>query len=319
MKDKSTYKSLLVLLFIFLILVSVFIFQGLDLKYIDFYLSRRITKIIAVILVSYAIGHSCVIFQTITENNILTPSVIGLDSLYMLIQTIVVFFFGSATLSMMEGWGNFLISVGIMIGCSFILFALLFRGEVKGLYYVILIGMICGSLFGGLTTFMQVILDPNEFSILQGKMFASFNKINESMLLICIITCIIILSISLKDFPKLDVILLGRENAINLGVTYQKTLLKSLMIIAVLVSVSTVLVGPITFLGLLTVSLSRKIVKSYKHSYQVAGASLLGCIALVGGLLVVERFVNYEVPISVIINFVGGIYFILLLLKERRT
>lgn len=317
MKKNTPLKNIMVLLAIFIILALFYLFQGLDPKYLEFYLDKRIVKVIVIILVSYAIGHSCVAFQTITGNNILTPSVMGLDSLYMLIQTVVVFFFGSKTLTMMAGWQNFLFSVVIMLGCSFLLFRLLFRGESQELYFLILTGMICGSLFSGLATFMQVILDPNEFSVLQGKMFASFNNVNENMLLVCIATSMAMLLISFKDLPKLDVVLLGRDNAINLGIPYKSLVLKNLMLIAVLVSISTVLVGPITFLGLITVSLSRRIIKTYKHAYQVGGAFLLGCIALTGGLLIVERLLNYEITINVIINFVGGIYFIYLLLKER--
>ena len=42
-----------------------------------------------------AIAYSTVIFQTITHNRILTPSIMGLDSLYLLVQTVVIFFLGS--------------------------------------------------------------------------------------------------------------------------------------------------------------------------------------------------------------------------------
>ena len=66
------------------------------------------------ILTGAAIAFSTIVFQTITNNKILTPSIIGLDSLYMLIQTFLVFAFGS-TSSLMSKNINFFISIGLMV------------------------------------------------------------------------------------------------------------------------------------------------------------------------------------------------------------
>ena len=45
---------------------------------------------------------------------------------------------------------------------------------------------------------------------------------------------------------------------------------------------------------------------------------LIGSIILIGGQLIAERIMNFDTPISVIINFLGGIYFIYLILKEGK-
>ncbi|MGL5086144.1 MAG: iron chelate uptake ABC transporter family permease subunit, partial [Clostridium sp.] len=81
----------------------------------------------------------------------------------------------------------------------------------------------------------------------------------------------------------------------------------------------TALVGPITFLGILVVNLSYEMMKSYKHSFIIPCSILISIIALVGGQFVVERILNYNSKISIIINFVGGIYFIYLLLKQNKN
>ncbi|MGV2687013.1 iron chelate uptake ABC transporter family permease subunit, partial [Clostridium perfringens] len=93
-----TYKAKLGLLAAAaIILVAVFLFIDLGGNW-DYALPRRIKKVLAIILTGGAIALSTTVFQTVTNNRILTPSVMGLDSLYVLIQTTVIFVFGSFTL-----------------------------------------------------------------------------------------------------------------------------------------------------------------------------------------------------------------------------
>ena len=306
----SNKKKIFILTILVLISCGLSLFLGINKDNIGFFLPRRATKLLAILLSSYCIGYSTVSFQTITNNRILTPSVIGLDSLYMFVQTIIVYFFGSKTLSMMSGYTNYFLSICFMIFFSLILFLILFLKENRNLYFLILAGMIVGNLFGGLSTFMQVILDPNEFLVLQGKMFASFSNINEDLLFISVLIILALFIISIRDYNTLDVLSLGKEHSINLGVKYNSFVLKNLIIITVLISVSTALTGPITFLGILVASIARELMKTYKHTYRITRAVLIGCFALVFGQFLVEKIFRFITTVSVIINFIGGVYFI---------
>lgn len=315
---KSSLRILLLFLLLDILVIGTFLFLGITSENIDFYLPKRMIKIIAVVITSYSIGYSSVSFQTITNNRILTPSVMGLDSLYLFIQTIVVFFFGSKQLAIMTGYSNYFISISIMICAACILFLLLFQGEGRKVYILVLTGMIMGGLFNGLATFMQVLLDPNEFSVLEGRMFASFNNINSDLIFISTIIIVTLLILTMRDIPCLDVLSLGTNHAISLGVNYKGLVLKTLIVSSVLISVSTALVGPITFLGILVVNLARQITKTYHHREMIIGAVLLGIFFLTFGLLITERIFQFATTVSVIINFIGGIYFIYLMLKESR-
>lgn len=317
-KKYASNKATIIITVLTVVFLFAFILMGLTERNIHYFLPKRLIKVWTVLLVSYCIGYSAVTFQTITNNKILTPSVMGLDSLYLFIQTFVVFFFGSGSLTMMTGYTQFFISVGAMVGMSFLLFLLLFKGEGKNIYFLVLAGMILGNLFGGMSTFMQVLLDPNEFLILQGKMFASFNNINTDLVGISTLIVVIVILITYRDMKYLDVISLGQDHAINLGVPYKQVVMKTLMVISVLISISTVLVGPITFLGILVVSLSREMQQTYKHTKLVTGAVVLGAFSLISSILLVERVFAFETTSSVIINFVGGIYFIYIMIKESK-
>ncbi len=312
-------KAKLIILFIAaLAVIAAFVLVDLPSNW-DYALPRRLKKIAAILLTGGAIAYATLIFQTMTNNRILTPSVIGLDSLYMLIQTLVVFAFGSMSLPSANKYVNFAISVLFMMLFALILYRFLFKREGKNLFFLLLVGIVMGTMFGSMTTFMQVLIDPNEFLIVQGKMFASFNNVNTDLLLLSAIIIAAVFLYSIRFNKYLDVMSLGREQAINLGVPYQKTVQQMLIMVSILISVSTALVGPVTFLGLLVVNLAYHFIGSYRHALLIPASVLISIIALVGGQLLVERVFSFNTTVSVLINFIGGLYFLYLLLKESRA
>jgi len=319
MKDNIDKKKLYILGIVAVFVIGLFLFEGLNGRNWGYNLSKRIPKVIAIVITGGSIAFSSMIFQTVTNNRILTPSILGLDSLYMFVQTISVFLFGASSIFMINRNVNFMVSVTIMLAGTLILYKILFKKDGNSnIFFLLLVGTVLGTLFKSMTSFMQVIIDPNEFEALQSKMFASFTNVNTDILLIAVIAILIIFILFYDDVKKLDVMLLGRDQAINLGIDFDRFSKKVLIVVAVLVSISTALVGQITFLGLLVVNLSYQFLNTYKHSYQITGSILISIIALVAGQFIVERILNFGSTVSIIINFVGGIYFIYLLMKEGK-
>lgn len=312
-------RKLIILGILSLILCALFLSIGLNAKNFQYALSRRIPITFSIILTGAAIAVSSTVFQTITNNRILTPSILGLDSLYVFIQTFVVFVLGSTSGVISNNNINFIMSISLMVVFSLILFRMLFKKEGSSIYFLLLVGIIFGTLFQSLSSFMQMVIDPNEFAVVQDKMFASFNNINTQILPVAFAVIILAIAYVFKKAKILDVLSLGRDQAINLGVDYDKTVKKMLVVVSILVSISTALVGPITFLGLLVVNLSREFLNTYKHNSLVIGSTLISIVALIGGQLIVERLLNFSATLSVIINLVGGLYFIYLLLKEEKA
>ncbi|MFU2017774.1 iron chelate uptake ABC transporter family permease subunit [Peribacillus butanolivorans] len=284
----------------------------------DYALPRRVIKIIAIIVVGCAIAFATVVFQTVTNNKILTPSILGLDSMYMLIQTGVIFLFGSTHVMILNKNLNFLVTLTTMLIFSSLLFKFMFKQN-RNIYFLLLIGIIFGTLFGSMSSFMQVLIDPNEFQIIQNKMFASFNNVNTDLLTLAIVLMIAVIVYFMRFLKYLDVMSLGRDQAINLGVDYDFVTKRVLIVVTILISISTALIGPITFLGLLVANVAYQFIKSYQHKHILPGAMLISVIALVGGQFIVERIFTFSTTLSVIINFVGGVYFIYLLLKENKS
>lgn len=312
----SNKKKLFVLGLLVIILVFLYLTVDMTPAIWRYALKLRLRKLVGILLVAAAIGSAATIFQTITNNRILTPSVLGLDSLYLFLQSFLVFFLGSAQLIQLGEHFNFILSVVLMVGASLILFKILFKGEEHNIFLLLLMGLVMGTFFRSLSTFMQVLIDPNEFMLIQDRSFASFNNINFELLYLAVPVILVVLVILYKNLNILDVLSLGRENAINLGVDYDQSVKLVLTLTAVLISISTALVGPITFLGILVVNLARELMQSYKHKLLITASVLCSSIALVGGQLLAERIFNFATPISVLINFIGGFYLIVILTKE---
>ncbi|MDQ0270515.1 iron chelate uptake ABC transporter family permease subunit [Cytobacillus purgationiresistens] len=301
-----------------IILIFTFLFVGLGSNW-DYVLPRRGKKVLAIVITGGVIAFSTMIFQTITNNRILTPSIIGLDSLYLLIQTFLIFVLGSLNVTVVNHNINFLISVALMVLFASLLYQLLFKNEGgQNIYFLLLVGIIFGTFFNSISSFMEVLIDPNEFMLVQDRMFASFNNVNTELLVIAIVLIILSGLYFFRFVKYLDVLSLGREQAINLGVDYDYVVKRLLIIVAILISIATALVGPITFLGLLVANVAHEFMKTYQHKYLIISSVLISIIALVGGQLIVERVFTFSTTLSVIINFVGGVYFIYLLLKESK-
>ena len=159
---------------------GLYLFQGLNGSF-DYALPRRGIKVMAMAITGVAIAYSTVIFQTITHNRILTPSIMGLDSLYFLLQTVIIFFLGSGHMIIVNKQVNFIISVFAMVVFALILYRFLFKGGKRPIYFLLLVGIIVGTFFGSISTFLQVLIDPNEFMLVQDKMFASFNNVSGEL------------------------------------------------------------------------------------------------------------------------------------------
>ncbi|WP_248930202.1 iron chelate uptake ABC transporter family permease subunit [Paenibacillus hamazuiensis] len=298
--------------------IAVFLFAGVGDNW-GYVLPRRAWKVLAMVLTAGCIAFSTVIFQTMTNNRILTPNMIGLDSMYMLTQTAVVYALGSGNKLLVDNNFNFALTLGLMLLFAGLLYKVMFKKQGNHIYFLLLIGIILGTLLGSLTTFMQVLIDPNEFLVLQGKMFATYNKVQGQLTTICCFV-VIIVAVYYSRFAKyMDVLSLGKQQAISLGVDYEFVVKRLLLIVAALISVSTALVGPITFLGLLVANVAYQWMNTYRHRQLIPGAILIGIIAVVGGQLVVERVFTFTTTLSVIVNLIGGVYFLYLLLRENKS
>lgn len=316
-------KQLLSLLFLVLALATLFLVYGMTFSttpyLVNYLLSSRYERLLALILTGICVGLSSLIFQSITNNRILTPSIIGLDSIYVFIQTAMFYFLGSQKHLELSAGANYAISLLIMVGFSLVLCQLLFKQQRYSIYFVLLCGLVLNTLFSSMSSFLQMLINPTDFLILQSSLFASFNAINTGLLWLSWGITLVSILLNWRLLKVLDVLLLGKDVAISLGVDYPKASRRLLVLVAILMAIATALVGPVTFLGLLVVNLAYQLFPTYQHRVLAPASCFLAVIALLGGQIVVHYILSLGTSLSVILNFVGGIYFILILLKESKA
>lgn len=310
-------KRLVILSIVLLVSIILFLAYKLTGNW-EYAIERRSYKVASLILVACSIGYSSLVFQTLTQNRILTPSIMGFESVYLLFQSLIVFWYGDKTFQVLTQSNNFFASILMMIGFALLLYFVVFRKEKNNMYFLLLTGLILSTLFNTLSSFVQMLIDPNEFSLIEAKIFASFNQMNVNLFWYALAASIIMMILAMVNNKYLDILALGRENAINLGINYNRVVLTFLFIVSVLVAVSTALVGPIMFFGILVTNLTYELFKTHKHSILVLACCLISSITLIMGQFLVEHAFNLTTTISILVNFIGGVYFLYVLLSAKK-
>lgn len=284
----------------------------------EFIVSHRGSRLLGMLIVAITMGLATVVFQTITHNRILTPSLMGFDVLYVLVHAIALLFWGSGYGAAVPIELRFMVEVMVMVLIALLLFRLLFSDSVRGLHVLILLGIVGGLLFRELADLALRVFDPSEFSIQQGSGIANFNRINLKLLWIGGLGTILCSVWLFRWRRQLDVLNLGRDVAINLGISYTKTVTWLMLLICVLVSISTALVGPMLFFGLLVANMAYWLTGSHLHRWTLLTSVLAGIVFLVGGQVVFEHLLHSSLPLAMVIELCGGVLFILLLLRGAK-
>lgn len=281
----------------------------------DFVLPFRGGKLLGLALVAVAIAMATVTFQTLTRNRILTPSIMGFDSLFVLIQTLLIFVVGPVRVLTIDPRLMFLAEVALLIGFAALLFGWLFKGTARGLHLLLLVGIVFGTLFRSVAGLLQRLIAPDDFAVLQSRIFASFNTMDQTLLTLSTVLVAVLGLVLWRLRRVLDVLALGRDPAIGLGLAHDRMVLLLLSVVTVLVAVSTALVGPVGFFGLLVANLAYLVMPTARHAVLLPTTALIALICLIGGQTILERVLHYDTALSMVIEFLGGLVFLLLVIR----
>lgn len=316
--DRRTILTLTALSVLLLALSGLWLFHALGAGNRGFILQLRGAKLAGLIVVGLSVGVATVLFQTISANRVLTPSIMGFDALYVLLQTLLVAGLGIAGFAGLASGVKFAAEVALMTLLASLLFGLLLgRQGARDIPRTILTGVILGVMFRSMSQFVGRVLDPNEFAVVQGASFASFSRVEVGLLPYAAGLTVLGVALALRLSARLDVLALGRDPAISLGLRFDALVVAILALVAVLVSVSTALVGPVTFFGLIVAGMAHGLASTARHDALLPMAGLIGANILVGGQLLFERIMGQAGTLSIVVEFAGGLFFLFLLLKGR--
>ncbi len=318
---RANQRKLVILSVIVLLCAAGYMFYAVNFsnpKLFQYSMKLRSPKLVVMLITAFAIAGASLVFQTIINNVIVTPCLLGMNALYSLIHTAVVFVAGSASLLATNSNLAFVVDLVLMAVVATIIYGYLFEKTRHNVLYILLIGTVLTSLFSSMQTTMTRIMDPNEYDSLLETLVASFENVNAEVIVASLVVLAAVIFVLRKDLALLDVISLGKEQAINLGVDYDRCIRRLLMGVTLCIAVATAMVGPISFLGLIMANLARQFLRTFRHKQLILASTLFGMAILIGGELIVERIYHYAVPISVFIGVFGGVYFLYLLLTKRR-
>lgn len=297
-----------------LALVFVFLNSGLDFDYV---IPKRLVRLATIILGGICVAVSSIVFQTIVGNRILTPSIMGYEAIYLLWQVLLLFVLGTHGLTLLGLNGNFFISLILMLLYSWVIHKWLLPFGRNDVFLLLLLGLVLTMVVGTITQFIQLKISPGEFSVFQGFSYATFNRSQPETLFYSCLAVAVVLWLGRKTLPVLDVLVLGREQAKSLGVDHHRYVSFYLAMIAILVAVSTSLIGPTAFMGVFVANIAYALAGNYKHKLTLPLGCAVTIAIFIAAQILVEHVFNYKTTVSILVNLVCGIYFLTLMVRAR--
>ncbi|WP_022916193.1 iron chelate uptake ABC transporter family permease subunit [Ruania albidiflava] len=278
----------------------------------------RSKNVLVMLIVAFCQAMATVAFQTVTTNRIVTPSILGFESLYVAVQTGAIYLLGATGLTMLTGVPQFIGQIVLMVGLAVALYGWLLSGKHGNLHVLLLIGIIIGAGLGSVSTFLQRLLTPSEFDLLTARLFGSISSADADYLPIAVPLAAGAGLLLWRRARRLNVMALGRDVTTGLGLNHRRELVVVLVLVAVLMATSTALVGPMTFLGFLVATLAYQFADTHDHRHVLPVAVLTGFVVLSGAYFVMKNLFYAQGVVSIIIELVGGVTFLVVILRKGR-
>lgn len=259
---------------------------------------------------------SGVLMQSVTKNPIAEPYILGISSGASCGAVFIIVLGGVASL------GITTITAGAFVG-SLISGVLVFiigteMGRTSSTTRLVLSGMAISTIFSALTNLLIYgAKNSNQAKTALFWTVGSLGGAKWSVLLLPFLILVITMVVTIALSKSLDILLLGDNDAVVLGVNTKAIksiiLIMSTLLISTLVSVT----GAIGFIGLIVPHIARTLVGSNHRKLTILSA-LIGAIFLIGSdILARALFPPIEIPIGIITSLIGGPFFLYLITKKN--
>lgn len=321
MKKKTRiFLGILSIIVVLLVVVYLLIPSKNSTTVSNFILQRRLFKLLVMVIVSCAIPISTISFQTVVQNRFLTPGVLGIESLFVFIQSGLYYFESLVGVKVEQSVIIYSVTIAIQIGLLLLLMNASKGMMLSNFKVLLLLTMAFSMLLRNASTFLQVLMDPNEFDKLQSSLYPSFQKMNAQPMMIgvAIGLFVLLMMVFYRIRHQLDALHLGVDGAKMLGINTKRLSNVVIVIVIIMTSLSTILVGPLQFLGFMIANLTYQLTKEFKHSILWLFSAFLGLVIVLAAQLIVERIFLLTIPISVFIEGIGGVLYLILLVKGEK-
>lgn len=296
-------------------LLAILFFGGTPEERLTVFDFRMVRSILAV-LIGMGLAVSGAVFQTISKNELASPSLLGVNAGAAL--AVMLLIYGSSSATGLGIWQQPLAAVvGGALAAALVFFLSHRRGRMTSTYNLVLNGIAVTAGLHALQILLLVSLDPTRFqqvnTWLIGSIFGN-SWTHVDILFFIVLAGLLFL---LANHETLDLLALREETALGLGLRVNRTRFVLLMAAVVLASSCVAVGGSIGFVGLICPHIARRLVG-------VAHCRYLPVTALLGGILLVAAdytariiIAPDEMLVGLVVSLIGASYFLYILLRSK--
>lgn len=270
----------------------------------------RIPRTLAAVLAGCALSVSGAILQSVLNNSLASPSIIGVNSGAGLFSVLIAAFFPASI---------YYTTIAAFIGAFVAVLLVYFIAKATGAsrMAIVLSGVAVSSFIGAMTDTV-LTLKPDAVMERTAFLIGGFSGVTMNRLSFAAVSIVIAFFIALILSYDMNILALGDESAKSLGLNVTKLRFIFLILVAMLAGSAISFAGLLGFVGLIIPHVSRILV-GYDNRILIPVSALLGSIfTLLCDLLARVVFAPFEIPVGIIMSFLGGPFFIYLLIKGRR-
>ncbi|AIC93638.1 FecCD family ABC transporter permease [Shouchella lehensis] len=276
----------------------------------------RLPRMVIALLVGAALAVSGAILQSISQNELADPGILGINTGAGLAVVIFIYFF-QGSLSGVSQLTIFIMPLFAFIGAAFAAFLIYVFAWKKGITPVrlILVGIAVNAAFSALLIVIQLRMAPNDFMQATIWLTGSIWGSTWSYVLTILPWLLILIPLAVYKARTLNVMQVGTESAISLGVSMEKERRLLLILAVALAAISVAVAGGIAFLGLVAPHIARKLVGP-QHQIMIPTATLVGAFILLAADMIGRNVLApSEIPVGIVIAIIGAPYFLYLLMR----
>jgi len=269
------------------------------------FLHSRLPRTLAVILAAAGLSVAGLIMQSISRNKFMSPTTAGTTDAAALGLLISFVFLGHT-----NGYIQAIFSFIFALVGTLLFTAVINRLKIREVVYIPLLGLMYGGVIGAISTALSFQTETQ--TVLNQFNLGTFARLGNFELVYIVV---IPLVISVVYATKFSIIGLGADFAKNLGLNYNRVVALGLIIIALISASTFVAVGPLPFIGLIIPNMTTSIFgDNLKRS--IVDLMLFGaCFVLFCDIASRLMIFPFEMNISVTISVVGGVIFMIYLLR----
>lgn len=276
----------------------------------------RLPRIILAVLTGSLLSMAGAVYQAIFQNPMADPYVIGISSGAAFGATIAIIF-----LPPMMLLGNSIVSLAAFLSAILTSILVYFISKTKrgvDTFSLLLTGVVISTVLSSFISLMMLAHQDEAMKIMTWTM-GSFNAKSWNHVITILIPTVIGIFFTIYHGKDLNVLVMGEEEAMTMGLDTKRLKRNMLLICALLTSIAVSVSGIIGFVGLIVPHFIRLIFGS-EHKFLLKASFVFGAIFMLLSDTIARSLISgFEVPVGIITSLIGGPLFLILLVRYRRS